>query len=457
MNTDQKLGQTKISSLLFKMSAPAIISMMVQALYNIVDSWFLARYDLDALSAVTLAFPIQMIIISLFVGLGIGINSVISRRLGEQNKDEAVNSAEHGLFFGLIIWVLLALLAIKLPHMFFSQFTQNEKIISFSTTYISIILVFSLGRIIAQIFISILQATGDMVSAMIIQAAGAITNIVLDAFLIFGLWIFPEMGIAGAAIATIIGQFVSLGLAIIIYTTRKNRLKLNLRKFHLNRQITKNILAVAIPATLMQGLSSVMLGFLNKILSNFGDDAYTLLGIYFRTQSFIFMPVFGLTQGMMPILGYNYGAGNKERVMETMKIGLITAISIMVVGTVAFQFFPTQIISIYSVTDNILAIGVPAFRTISIFFVFAAISIVLSTLFQAMGDAYLSMIGSFTRQIVIILPAAWILSTTFGLDETWLAFPISEFITVSMVITFAIIQYNRKIKNLVPINKIDNK
>jgi len=453
MNTDQKLGQTKITSLIFKMSTPAIISMIVQALYNIVDSWFLAKYDLDALSAVSLAFPIQMIIISLFVGLGVGINSVISRRLGEQNKDEAVNSAEHGFFFGIIVWVLLALLAIGLPHVFFEQFTSNTQIVEYGVTYISIIMVFSLGRIIAQVFISILQATGDMVSAMIIQGAGALTNIVLDYFLIFGIWIFPEMGIAGAAIATVTGQFVSLALAIIIYATRKNKLKLNLKKFHLNREISKNIMAVAVPAIIMQGLGSIMLYSLNKILSRFGDDAYTLLGVYFKIQSFIFMPVFGLNQGMMPVLGYNFGAGNKKRVIAALKVGLIAAVSIMIVGTIVFQLFPAQIIQIYEVTDSIVKIGIPAFRAISSLFVLAAINIVLSVLFQAIGDAYISMIISFARQILILLPAAYILSHVYGLEQTWYAFPIAELATTVIVAFFAVYEYNNKIKNLVPITK----
>jgi len=453
MNTDQKLGQTKIAPLIFKMSAPAMISMIVQALYNIVDSMFLANYDTDALSAVSLAFPIQMIIISIFVGLGIGVNSVISRRLGERKTDDAINAAEHGLFFGIIVWIFIALLAIGLPTIFFSQFTDSQKIINSGVTYISIILVFSIGRIIAQVFISILHATGDMVSAMIIQIVGALTNILLDWLLIFGIGIFPEMGIAGAAIATVIGQFVSLLLAVIIYKYKsKNGLfKLNLKKFHLDKGITKNILAVAIPATVMQGLSSIMLTFFNKILSNFGDDAYTLLGIYFKVQSFIFMPVFGLCQGMMPVLGYNYGAGNKKRVMETLKVGLIAAVSIMIIGTTVFQLFPAQILSAFNATESILAIGVPAFKIISSCFVLAAISIVISTLFQAMGDAYISAIGSFTRQILVILPAALILSNMYGLNATWYAFPISEFVTLALTIGFLTFQYKRKIKNLVPI------
>jgi len=453
MNTDQKLGKTKITPLIFKMSAPAIISMFVQALYNIVDSWFLAKYSQDALSAVTLAFPIQMIIISLFVGLAVGINSVIARRLGEQNRDEAVNSAEHGFFFGIIIWIFLALLAIKLPGVFFVQFTENQQIIDYGITYITIILVFSIARIITQVFISILQATGAMMSAMVIQGAGAITNILLDGFLIVGWWIFPEMGVAGAAIATVIGQFVSLILAIIIYSTRQNRLKLNLRKFHLKKDISKNILSVGIPAMVMQGLGSIMLYSLNRILSKFGDDAYTFLGVYFRIQSFIFMPVFGLNQGMMPVLGYNFGAGNKKRVTQALKVGLITAVSIMAIGTIVFQLFPADIINIYEVTDSIVEIGIPAFRIISSLFVLAAVNIVLSVFFQAIGDAYIGMIISFARQILILIPAAWILSRSFGLTKTWLAFPIAEALTTIIVILFTIYEYNKKIKNLVPLSE----
>ena len=446
MNTDKKLGQTKIAPLIFKMSAPAMISMIVQAAYNIVDSLFLANHNQDALSAVSLAFPIQLIIISLFVGLGIGINSVISRRLGERNADEAVNAAEHGFFFGIILWVFLGVLAIFIPRMFFPLFTENQQIIKFGVTYITIILSFSIFRIMSQVFISILQATGDMVSAMVIQGVGALTNILLDWLLIFGIWIFPEMGIAGAAVATVAGQFVSLVLAIIIYRSKTNRLKLNLKKFHLDGKTSKTILVVGIPAMIMQGLSSIMIAGLNWILSKISDDAYTLLGVYFKIQSFIFMPIFGLNQGMMPIIGYNYGAGNKKRVMQTIKIGMIIAVSIMIVGTLAFQLFPAEILSVFSVSDSIIEIGIPAFIIISSCFILAAISIVISVMFQAMGDAYFSMIGSFARQIVVILPVAYILSRNFGLTYTWLAFPISEFVSLILALLFFAYEYNNKIK-----------
>ncbi|MEX1375967.1 MAG: MATE family efflux transporter [Eubacteriales bacterium] len=455
MNTDRKLGQTKITPLIFMMSAPAIISMVVQALYNIVDSWFLSSYDptLKPLSAVSLSFPIQMIIISLFVGLGIGVNSVIARRLGEQKRDEAINAAEHGFFFGIILWVFLALLTIKLPEIFFSQFTEDPQIIEYGVTYISIILLFSIGRIMAQVIISIFQASGDMITAMIIQLAGAVTNIILDYFLIFGHWIFPEMGIAGAAIATVSGQFVSLIIAAIIIYTKKHALKPNLKDFHLDKQITKNILAVSIPSALMQGLGSIMLAGLNKILSNFGDTAYTFLGIYYKIQSLIFMPVFGLTQGMMPVMGYNYGARNKKRVMQTLKVGVIIGVSIMAVGTVIFQLFPAQLLRAFNATDAMVEIGVPAIRIISSCFVLAAISIVVSTMFQALGDAYFSMVTSFARQIIVILPAAKILSSVYGLEQTWYAFPISEFVCVCLVVVFAVYEYKKKIKHLVPIDQ----
>lgn len=455
MNKSERLGTVDVKKLVIMMSAPAALSMLVQALYNVVDSVFVSWINEEALAAVSLSFPLQMIIIAICVGIGIGINSVISRRLGEGNKDEAVNAAEHGFFIGVFLYIIIALCAIKLPRMFFENFTDNQLIIDYAVKYITIIMVCSFGRIFSQVCMSILQATGDMVSSMWIQLVGAITNLILDPLLIFGILFFPELGIAGAAVATIIGQLASMSLAFIFLFRNKKGLKLDLRKFHYSGSTIKTIIVVGIPAAIMQGLSSVMIAGLNMIVSKFGDTPYAVLGAYYKLQSFIFMPIFGVTMGIMPIIGYNFGAGNKQRIIDTVKFALKIVFGIMVIGTLVFQFAPEALLGLFKASDEMKAIGIPAFRILSSGFVLAGCSIVFSTCFQALGDAYISMILSFIRQVLVLLPCAYFLSIAFGLNATWIAFPIAEVVTIVVLAIFAISVYNKKVKNLQPIQKVE--
>ncbi|MBU3146085.1 MATE family efflux transporter [Clostridium sp. CF012] len=443
-----KLGNMDIKKLIIKMSLPAMLSMIVQALYNVVDSIFVAKISEQALTALSIAFPIQLIIVSIFVGLGLGINSFMSRKLGAGNKNDAINTAEHGFAIGIILWIILAICSVFVPQMFSKLFTDDPVIINYAVQYTRIIMMFSFGSIISEVCMNILRSTGDMLSSMRIQLLGAITNIVLDPILIFGLLFFPELGVQGAAIATVIGQISAMLYALKLVLRNKNGLKLNLKKFHYSSNITGEIFKVGIPAMFMQILGSVMVSGINLILAGFSGTAVAVFGAYFKLQSFIYMPVFGLTQGIMPIVGYNYGAKNKHRVLEAVKYGCIFACAIMLIGTTVFVIFPRQLLMLFNSTPQMDAIGIECLRIISIGFVFSGISIVLSTVFQAFGKAKVSLIISFARQIIILLPLTFILSKLIGLAGIWIAFPISEVVSLIISGYFAIKVYREKIRDL---------
>lgn len=443
-----KLGDMDIKKLIIKMSLPAMLSMIVQALYNVVDSIFVAKISEQALTALSIAFPIQLIIVSIFVGLGVGINSFMSRKLGEGNKNDAINTAEHGFAIGIILWIMLAICSAFVPKMFSKLFTDDPIIIKYAVQYTRIIMLFSFGSIISEVCMNILRTTGDMLSSMKIQLLGAITNIILDPILIFGLLFFPELGVQGAAIATVVGQIGAMLYALKLVLRNKNGLKLNLKKFHYSNNITGEIFKVGIPAMFMQILGSIMVSGINLILAGFSGTAVAAFGAYFKLQSFVYMPVFGLTQGIMPIVGYNYGAKNKHRVLETIKYGCIFACTIMLIGTTVFVIFPRQLLILFNSTPQMDVIGIECLRIISIGFAFSGIAIVLSTVFQAFGKAKVSLIISFARQIIILLPLAFILSKLIGLAGIWIAFPIAE--AVSLIISgyFIIKVYREQIRDL---------
>jgi len=443
-----KLGNMDIKKLIIKMSLPAILSMIVQALYNVVDSIFVAKISEKAFTALSIAFPIQLIIVSIFVGLGLGINSFMSRKLGEGSKDVAINTAEHGFVIGIGLWIILAICSTFVPQIFSNLFTDDPVVSKYAVQYTRIIMLFSFGSIIAEVCMNILRSTGDMVSSMKIQLLGAITNIVLDPILIFGLLFFPELGVQGAALATVVGQICSMLYALKFVLRNNNGLKLNLKKFHYSSNITGEIFKVGIPAMFMTMLGSIMVSGINLILAGFSGTAVAVFGAYFKLQSFIYMPVFGLTQGIMPIVGYNYGAKNKHRVIETVKYGCIFACTIMLVGTTVFVIFPRQLLMLFSSTPQMEAIGIECLRIISIGFMFSGIVIVLSTTFQALGKANASLVISFSRQIIILLPLAFILSNLIGLTGIWIAFPIAE--AVSLIISWYFVTkiYHEKIRDL---------
>jgi putative MATE family efflux protein len=440
---NNKMGIMPIPQLILTMSLPAIFSMMVQAFYNIVDSFFVARIGEEALTAVSLAFPIQLVLIAAFVGLGIGINSSISRKLGEGDYDTAVNIAEHGYLLGLILYVLVALLGIFFVDDFFKWFTEDPLVYEYGVSYARIILLGSFGRILAQAGMSILQGSGEMVKPMKAQLIGAISNIILDPLLIFGLFFFPEMGVKGAAVATVTAQILSMIYVFITLIRGENYIKLNLKKFKYSSKITRGIVLVGLPAAIMQGLVAVMLTGLNKILSDMNETSVAVLGVYYKLQSLVFMPVFGISTGTMPVIGYNFGAKNKERIIKALKFASLLAFSYMMLGFIVFQFFSEPILNAFNASDEMLAIGMIAFRRISLMFPIVAFTIVISTGFQGMGKAHYSMIVTFLRQIIILLPLARFFGNQYGLDTVWYAFVVAEVFGLSLALYFFIKTYRK--------------
>ncbi|MBF4692943.1 MATE family efflux transporter [Fusibacter ferrireducens] len=443
-----KMGYMPIPKLILTMSLPAIFSMMTQALYNIVDSIFVAQIGEAAITALSLAFPVQLVIVACFVGMGVGINSLISRSLGSKNYEQAALAAEHGFFIASILYGFVALMGVLVMPSFVRMFTDDPIIIEYTIQYLEIIMVFAFGRIFAQAGVSILQGSGEMVIPMFSQLIGAIGNIILDPIMIFGLFGFPALGVKGAAIATITAQIISMIFVLLMVFKFKRVLAFKPLSFRINHNILKKILVVGLPAAIMQAVGSVMLTGLNLILASFTTTAVAVLGIYYRLQSFIFLPIFGLSQGMMPIIGFNYGAKSRDRLLKALKMGMVMAIIYMTLGFIVFQIFPRQLILWFKGTDELLQIGIRAFRIISLGYPLAAVSIVLSTAFQGMGQAHLSMMVSIFRQIVLLLPSAWLLGHFGSLEMVWFAFIISEIGGVIMVVSFFYKLYRSKIEPL---------
>lgn len=428
-----KLAATPIPKLIISMSLPAILSMMVQALYNIVDSIFVSRISEDALTALSLAFPVQIILISCFVGLGIGINSAVSRKLGEGDKKTAANIAEHGYLIAIILYAIVALAGIFFIDDFFKLFTSNETILDYSITYTRIILFFSFGRILAQAGMSILQGSGEMIIPMRAQLIGTVFNIILDPILIFGFFGLPAMGVKGAAIATVAAQILSMFYIFLTFLRKKGHLQLDIKNFSYSGRIARSIILVGLPAAIMQGLVSVMLTGLNIILVGFSTTAVAVLGVYYKLQSFVFMPIFGISQAVMPIVGFNFGAKNKKRIIDALRFASLISVIYMTLGLLVFQLFPESLLNLFKSSAEMSTVGVTAFRRISLIFPLAAVTIILSTSFQATGKAYFSLIITFCRQLLILLPLAWFLGQQFGIDALWFSFIIAE--TVGLLLS----------------------
>lgn len=444
---ENKMGVKPIPSLVLSMSFPIMLSMLVQALYNIVDSMFVSHYSQQALTAVTLAFPMQNLLIAVSVGTSVGVNSLLSRKLGAKDITSARKAAGNGLTLSVISWAFFAFIGLFFSKTFVSFFTNDPELITMGTQYISICLIFSLGLFIDIICERILQGTGDTIHPMIIQSTGAIVNILLDPILIFGLFGMPRMGVMGAAIATVFAQHISTVLAI-YYVRRNKEIVLKKSSFRLEKQTVKDIYAVGIPTIIMQAIGTILITSLNKILIGFSTSAVAVFGIYFRLQSFIFMPIFGLNTGMIPVIGYNYGARKPKRITATIKVGLVVAITIMGIGTALFMLFPHILLSWFDATPEMIAIGTVAMQRISMGFVFAGVSIVLIALFQGMGYGYLSMINSVSRQLVFLLPAAYLLGKYVGLDALWYSFFISELASFTLTLYFFRKIYKTKIKTM---------
>lgn len=448
-----KLALSPIGRLIFTMSVPAIFSMLVQALYNIVDSAFVSRLGTDALTSVSLAFPLQMLIISVAVGTGIGVNSLISRRLGESNKKEADSAAVHGIFIALISSLPFIIFGLFFSKPFVAMFTQSQSIVNDGAAYLSIVMIFSFASLIQIMMEKTLQATGNMFWPMIFQLLGAVINIVLDPILIFGLFGFPAMGVKGAAIATVASIFIAMLFSLYVAVFKNHGVSFHFKGFKWNRKTISDIYAVGLPSIIMQSIGSLLTMGMNGILSTFSDAAVAVLGIYYKLQSFVFMPVFGLSSGIMPILGFNYGAKNKARFTSALKIGIVSAAVIMGLGTAAFTFFPQALLGIFkeagtqSVSQELLNIGVPALKIISISFVPAAVSIISSTMLQASGYGKKSLVISVLRQLLLILPLAYIFSK-ISLNSVWLAYPIAEVIVFFVSLFISLSFYKKHISSL---------
>lgn len=432
-----KMGTARMAPLIATMALPAMLSMLIQALYNVVDSIFVARVSDEALAAVSLAFPIQMLIVSIGVGTGVGLNSLISRKLGEGDKEAASAAANHGVVLAILSGLALALFGLLVTKPFYSAFTTDAEILAGSCSYTYIITIFSSFVMLSVAAEKILQGTGNMLFPMIQNLVGAVTNIILDPIMIFGLFGFPKMGVTGAAIATVTGQCFGMCVGLFILFIKKHAVHISLRGFRMQGRIVRDIYTVGFPAIIMQSVASVMTTGLNAILISYSNTAVSVLGVYFKLQSFIFMPVFGLTQGAMPVMGYNYGARNLKRLSTAFYITSATAFVIMAVGTAIFWFYPDKLLLMFNNSQEMQTVGVPALRLISLSFIGAAFGIVNSTLFQAVGHGVASLVVSIIRQLAVLLPVAWLLGRLYGLQAIWLAFPIAEII--AFFVSFALL------------------
>lgn len=445
---ENKMGVMPVNKLLLSMSLPMILSMLVQALYNIVDSIFVAQVSENALTAVSLAFPIQSFMIAVSTGTGVGINALLSRSLGEKNYETANKTAENGILLAIISAALFAVFGSLFASTFFSAQTQNEEIAGYGTQYLIICCSCSFGIFLQITLERLLQSTGKTIYNMITQGVGAIINIILDPIMIFGLFGFPRMEVAGAALATVTGQVIAAGLGIYFNLKKNHEIKLTWKGLRPNGAIIKKIYIVGLPSIIMQSISSVMIFGMNKILLSFEETAAAVFGVYFKLQSFVFMPIFGLTNGMIPIVAYNFGARHRDRMVKTTKLSIVYAVGIMLFGVIMMQCFPAVFLRMFNASDRMIALGVPALRIISLSFVFAGYSIILSSIFQAVGNGMLSMLVSLIRQMVILLPAAYLLSLSGNVNNIWFSFPIAEVFSVLMCSIFMKYIYDKVIKPL---------
>lgn len=442
-----KMGSMPIGRLLASMAWPAILSMTINAMYNIIDSIFVAQISQEALTAVSFVMPVQILMIAVSVGSGVGVNSLISRRLGAKRQRDADLAACTSIRIGLINYIIFLLIGIFLTVPFMHHYTGDTETFVAGTSYMRIVLCFSVFMAIEIILEKVLQSTGNMITPMICSMSGAVVNTILDPILIFGLFGLPALGVTGAAIATVIGQACTLIVATIIIIKKESAVKIKLVGFKTDWGIVKDIYAVGFPSIIMQAIGSLMLLGYNTVLSA-EPIAVAVLGIYFKIQSFIFMPVFGLSQGAMPVMGYNYGSKNRLRLMKTFKLALFAALIIMAIGTALFQLFPEFFLKLFNADENMLAMGVPALRRISLCFIPAAFGIITSTLFQGTGNGFYSLFGSLIRQLIVVLPMAYILYNLGGVEMSWFSFPLAEIVGLAYSAIMLSYLYKKQIKQL---------
>lgn len=448
IQTENKMGVMPVGKLLIQMALPMMISMLVQALYNIVDSIFVGYISENALTAVSLAFPIQNLMIAVATGTGVGINALLSMRLGQKNQNAVNDTAMNGLFLSLCSTLIFIVLGFTIPEVYFKSQTTDLEIIDYGVKYLRVCLIGSFGLFSGITFERLLQATGQTVNSMIAQLAGAITNIVLDPILIFGLLGCPAMGISGAALATVVGQFVTFFVSAYLNFKKNKEIVFNFKTFKPSKSVIAEIYRVGIPSILLASIGSVMTYLMNLILGAFTMTAVAVFGVYFKLNSFIFMPVFGMNNALVPIIAYNYGARNRKRITGTLKRGVIIILCIMTFGTILFEVFPEFLLGLFNASPEMLEIGIPALRIIAIHFPVAAICIIFMSCFQALGMGITSMIVSFVRQLVVLLPVAYLLSLTGVLSSVWWCFPIAEFSALILSSFFMIKVFKVKLKDL---------
>lgn len=442
MTQENKMGTMPVNKLLISMSLPMIISMLVQAMYNIVDSVFVAQISENALTAVSLAFPLQNLMIAFAGGTAVGVNALLSRSLGEKNQDHVNQTEVNSVFIFLVTAVVFMIAGLTLSNLFFNVQTTNTEIVNAGTQYSMIVVGCSIGLFCQFLFERLLQATGRTLFTMVTQGLGAIINIILDPIFIFGLCGFPKMGVAGAALATITGQIIACLLALFFNLKFNHDIHFKFKRFRPNAHIVKQIYSVGIPSIIMQSIGSVMTFGMNTILITFSTTATAVFGVYFKLQSFVFMPVFGLNNGMIPIIAYNLGAKQKKRMFDTIKLAMIYATGMMIIGVIFFETIPQTLLGFFNASEAMIKIGTPALRIIAIHFIFAGFSIVCSATFQAVGKGTYSLLTSLIRQLLVLLPCAYVLSLTGNLDLIWLCFPIAEIF--SAVTSFILMKRTRR-------------
>lgn len=447
--TENKMGIMPVGKLLISMSVPMMCSMIVQALYNIVDSIFVARVCEDALTAVSMAFPLQSLLIAIGAGTGVGVNALLSKALGEKKPEEAGMIAMNGIFLALCSYVVFAIIGLTCVKAFYAGQTDNPVINGYGVQYLTIVCCLSCGIFTQFIFERLLQSTGKTIYTMYTQGIGAIVNLILDPILIFGLFGLPRLEVAGAAIATVIGQIVAGSIAVFFNLKVNHEINFRLKGFKPSGEIIRKIYAIGIPSIIMQSIGSVMVYGLNTILMFFSSTAVAVFGVYFKLQSFVFMPVFGLNNGLIPIMAYNYGAKKKKRMLDAFKYAIFMAVAIMCIGTAIFEIIPDFLFRMFDASDTMLEMGILALRIIAVHFPIAAVCIVTGAVFQSLGKAIYSMINSIMRQLVVLLPVAYFLALTGNVNNVWWSFPIAEIVSGIVTLIF-FLKLNKDIIQKIP-------
>ena len=448
--TENKMGTMPVGKLLFNMSLPMMISMLVQALYNIVDSIFVAKLSENALTAVSLAFPLQTLLIAVGTGTGVGMNALISKSLGERDFKKANKIADNGMFLYALSYLVFLILGLTVVKPFYASQIGNAdvEIMELGIDYLSTVMMFSVGLFAQIYFERLLTSTGRTIFSMTSQLCGALTNIILDPILIFGLLGAPKMGVTGAALATVIGQCVAGIIACVCNHKFNHEISLNLKGFTPDLQIIGHIYAIGIPSIIMQSIGSIMTYCMNRILITFSSTATAVFGVYFKLQSFFFMPVFGLNNGITPIIAYNYGAKQRKRMIKTIKLSLLVSFCLTFIGFLSFEGIPQVLLGMFNASEDMLIIGVPALRIIGIHYLIAWFCIIIGTVFQALGKAVFSMIVSIMRQLVALIPAAYVLAKIGGIHAVWWSFPIAELISLAVTLFFFVKIYRSIISKI---------